>query len=96
MKNDILEILIKEDELKGKIKELGKKISKDYKGKDLLLVGVLKGCVLFLSDLAREIDLPLEMDFMVVSSYGTSTKSSGVVRIVKDLEKDITGKDVLI
>lgn len=96
MKNDILEILINEDEIKEKAKELGEKITQDYKDKDLMLVGVLKGCVLFLSDLAREIKLPLSMDFMVVSSYGTSTKSSGVVRIVKDLEKDITGKDVLI
>ncbi|NLN47906.1 MAG: hypoxanthine phosphoribosyltransferase [Clostridiales bacterium] len=96
MKNDILEILITENELKGKIKELGEIITKDYKGKDIMLIGVLKGCVLFLSDLAREIKLPLSMDFMVVSSYGTSTKSSGVVRIIKDLEKDITGKDILI
>lgn len=96
MKNDILEILITENELKEKIKELGEIITKDYKGKDIMLIGVLKGCVLFLSDLAREIKLPLSMDFMVVSSYGTSTKSSGVVRIIKDLEKDITGKDILI
>ncbi len=96
MKNDILNILITEDELKKKIKELGEIITKDYKDKDIMLIGVLKGCVLFLSDLAREIDLPLSMDFMVVSSYGTSTKSSGVVRIIKDLEKDITGKDILI
>lgn len=96
MKNDILNILITEDELKKKIKELGEIITKDYKDKDIMLIGVLKGCVLFLSDLAKEIDLPLSMDFMVVSSYGTSTKSSGVVRIIKDLEKDITGKDILI
>lgn len=96
MKNDILEILISQDEIKEKIKELGEQITRDYKDKDLLLVGVLKGCVIFLSDLAREIKLPLTMDFMVVSSYGSSTKSSGVVRIVKDLEKDISGKDVLI
>ncbi len=96
MKNDILDVLITEEELRGKIKELGKIITEDYKDKDIMLVGVLKGCVLFLSDLSREINLPLSMDFMVVSSYGNSTKSSGVVRIVKDLERDISGKDVLI
>lgn len=96
MKNDILEILISQDEIKEKIKELGEQITKDYKDKDLLMVGVLKGCVIFLSDLIREIKLPLAIDFMVLSSYGSSTKSSGVVRIVKDLEKDIKGKDVLI
>ena len=96
MKNDILDVLITEEELKEKIKELGKIITEDYKDKDIMLVGVLKGCVLFLSDLSREIELPLSMDFMVVSSYGNSTKSSGVVRIIKDLEKDIAGKDVLI
>ncbi len=96
MKNDILDVLITEEELREKIKELGKIITEDYKDKDIMLVGVLKGCVLFLSDLSREIKLPLSMDFMVVSSYGNSTKSSGVVRIIKDLEKDIAGKDVLI
>lgn len=96
MKNDILKVLISKDELEAKVKELGQMITRDYKGKDLMVVGVLKGCVLFLSDLIREIDLPLTMDFMVVSSYGSSTKSSGVVRIIKDLEKDIAGKDVLI
>jgi len=96
MENDISEVLINEEEIKEKIKDLGKKITQDYKEKDLLLVGVLKGCILFLSDLSREIKLPLSMDFMVVSSYGTSTKSSGVVRIIKDLERDITGKDVLV
>jgi len=96
MQNDIKEILITEEQLKAKIKELGAKITEDYKGKDLVVIGVLKGCVLFLSDLIREINLPLTMDFMVVSSYGHSTKSSGVVRIIKDLEKDIQDKDVLI
>lgn len=96
MNNNILKILISKEELQEKVKELGKKITEDYKDKDLMIVGVLKGCVIFLSDLIREIDLPLTMDFMVVSSYGSSTKSSGVVRIIKDLEKDIAGKDVLI
>ncbi|WP_372995132.1 hypoxanthine phosphoribosyltransferase [Lutispora sp.] len=96
MNNDILKVLITKEELEQKVKELGQMITKDYKDKDLMIVGVLKGCVIFLSDLIREIDLPLTMDFMVVSSYGSSTKSSGVVRIIKDLEKDIAGKDVLI
>ncbi len=96
MQNDIKEILISEEEIKQKVKELGKQIEKDYKDKDLLVVCVLKGAVLFLSDLIREINLPLSIDFMAVSSYGNSTKSSGVVRIIKDLEKDIQGKDLLI
>jgi len=96
MNNNILKILINEDEIREKVKELGKAITEDYKNKDLMIIGILKGCVIFLSDLVREIDLPLTMYFMVVSSYGSSTKSSGVVRIIKDLEKDITGKDVLI
>ncbi|SHJ08679.1 hypoxanthine phosphoribosyltransferase [Lutispora thermophila] len=96
MKNDILKVLISKEELEAKVKELGQMITRDYKDKDLMIVGILKGCVIFLSDLIREIDLPLTMDFMVVSSYGSSTKSSGVVRIIKDLEKDIAGKDVLI
>lgn len=96
MNDDILKILISQDEIKEKVKELGQLITKDYKDKDLMVIGILKGCVVFLSDLIREINLPLTMDFMVVSSYGSSTKSSGVVRIVKDLEKDIAGKDILI
>lgn len=96
MNNDILKVLISEDEIKEKVKELGQLITKDYEGKDLMVIGILKGCIVFLSDLIREINLPLTMDFMVVSSYGSSTKSSGVVRIVKDLEKDIAGKDILI
>lgn len=96
MQNDIKEILISEEKLKEKIKELGKQIERDYKDKDLLVVCVLKGAVLFLSDLIREINLPLSIDFMAVSSYGNATKSSGVVRIIKDLEKDIQGKDLLI
>ena len=96
MNSDILKILIDQNEIKEKIKELGDLITNDYKDKDLMVVGILKGCVVFLSDLIREINLPLTMDFMVVSSYGSSTKSSGVVRIIKDLEKDIAGKDILI
>jgi hypoxanthine phosphoribosyltransferase len=89
-------ILISEEEIAKRVKELGKQLAEDYKGKELLVVGILKGCMLFLSDLVRTIDLPLTLDFMVVSSYGATTKSSGVVRIVKDLEREIEGKDVLI
>lgn len=96
MDKDILRVLISEEDIKHRVKELGTKITEDYKDKDLMIIGVLKGCTLFLSDLVREIKLPLTMDFMVVSSYGSATKSSGVVRIIKDLEQDIMNKDVLI
>ena len=90
------EILVQADQLKNRIKELGEQISLDYEGKDLLLVGVLKGAVFFLSDLMRHISIPCEVDFMAVASYGSSTDSSGVVRILKDLDATIEGKDVLI
>lgn len=96
MNTDIKKILIDEDSLQSKIRELGAKITEDYKGKDLLLVCVLKGAVVFVSDLMKRIDLPLEVDFMAVSSYGTDTKSSGVVRILKDLNQGIEGKNLLI
>lgn len=89
-------ILIDQETLKRRVKELGDEITQDYKGKDLLMIGILKGAVIFMSDLAKEIDLPLSMDFMAVSSYGASTHSSGVVRILKDLDEEIEGKDVLI
>lgn len=94
---DVIErVLITKEELANKAKELGARISRDYEGKDLMLVGVLKGGVVFLADLAREITIPTDMDFISVSSYGNSSKSSGVVRIIKDLDTDITGKDILI
>jgi len=93
---DIKSVMISEEEIAKRVKELGKQLTEDYKGKELLVVGILKGCMLFLSDLVRTIELPLTMDFMVVSSYGATTKSSGVVRIIKDLEREIEGKDVLI
>jgi len=96
VEKDIRNIMISEEEIAKRVKEMGKQLTEEYRGKDLLIVGILKGCMLFLSDLVRAIDLPLTMDFMVVSSYGTATKSSGVVRIIKDLEKEIEGKDVLI
>lgn len=96
MHKDIQKVLISEEEIAKRVKELGKQLTEEYKGKDLLIVGILKGCMLYLSDLVRAIDLPLTMDFMVVSSYGSATKSSGVVRIIKDLEREIEGKHVLI
>ncbi|MDX6686376.1 MAG: hypoxanthine phosphoribosyltransferase [Baekduia sp.] len=90
------EILVQPDELQHRIRELGAEISRDYAGRDLLLIGVLKGAVFFLADLMREIDVPCEVDFMAVSSYGSSTDSSGVVRILKDLDAPLEGRDVLI
>src|SRR5881398_469147 len=89
-------ILVQQDELAHRIRELGEEISRDYQGRDLFLVGVLKGAVFFLSDLMRHIDVPCELDFMAVASYGSSTDSSGVVRILKDLDAPIEGREVLI
>lgn len=89
-------VIISEAQLKQRIHELGEQITKDYEGKNLLLVGILNGCVYFMTDLSREIDNLLQIDFMVVSSYGSSTKTSGVVKIVKDLNRSIEGLDVLI
>ena len=85
-----------EAELRRRVRELGAEVSRDYEGKDLLLLGILKGAVLFLSDLMREIQIPADVDFMAVASYGSATKSSGVVQILKDLEEPIEGRDVLI
>ena len=96
MNNDIKEVLYSEDELGDKIRQMGAKISKDYSGKELILIGVLKGSVIFMSDLLKQITIPCKMDFMAVSSYGNSTETSGVVRILKDLDFEIQGKDVLI
>src|SRR6476660_124692 len=90
------EILVQPDDLRRKVADLGAAISRDYEGSDLLLVGVLKGAVFFLSDLMREISVPCEVDFMAVASYGSATDSSGVVRILKDLDASIEGRDVLI
>jgi hypoxanthine phosphoribosyltransferase len=90
------EALVPEEELQRRVRELGGEISRDYDGKDLFLVGVLKGAVFFLSDLMRAIEVPCEVDFMAVASYGSSTDSSGVVRILKDLDATIEGRDVLI
>jgi hypoxanthine phosphoribosyltransferase len=94
--DQIGEILVQADELAHRVRQLGAQISEDYKGRDLLLIGVLKGAVFFLSDLMRHIDVPCEVDFMAVASYGSATESSGVVRILKDLDAPIEGRDVLI
>ncbi len=96
-KNDSLgQILVTEEQLHHRIQELAAEVSRDYEGKDLLLLGVLKGAVFFLSDLMRRLELDAEVDFMAVSSYGSATKSSGVVRILKDLDRPIQGRHVLI
>jgi hypoxanthine phosphoribosyltransferase len=93
---DLERILVDRDEIAARIVELGEQIDRDYEGRDLLLVGVLKGAVMVMADLARALHLPAEMDWMAVSSYGSGTKSSGVVRILKDLDKDILGRNVLV
>ncbi|ABB13649.1 hypoxanthine phosphoribosyltransferase [Carboxydothermus hydrogenoformans] len=96
MHQDIAEILISEEEIRAKVKELGQQISRDYAGQDLLLVGILRGAMLFMSDLMREIDIPINIDFMVVSSYGSGTTTSGEVRVLKDLDRGIEGRNVLL
>ena len=90
------EILVQPDDLQRRVKELGAEITRDYAGKEPLLIGVLKGAVFFLSDLMRQIDVPCTLDFMAVASYGDATESSGVVRILKDLDAPIEGRHVLI
>ena len=96
MREDVLRVLLSEEEIHAKVKEMGKKITEDYKNSNLMLVTVLKGAVVFLADIMREIDVPAEIDFMAVSSYGSGVKSSGVVKIVKDLDVPLEGKDILI
>ncbi len=96
MNDDIKKVLIDEGELKAIVKRLGEEITADYKGKNVLLIGILKGSVIFMADLMREIDVPCNIDFMAVSSYGNGTESSGRVKINKDLDNDIQGKDVII
>ncbi len=93
---DLEKVLITEEQIAARLREMADEIGRDYAGKDLLLVGVLKGAVMVMADLARAIGSHLEMDWMAVSSYGSGTKSSGVVRILKDLDTDIAGRDVLI
>ena len=94
--NDLESVLITREEIKSAIQKMGETITRDYAGKEPVLIGILKGAILFFSDLIREIDLPLRTEFMAISSYGSSTKTSGVVRILKDLDRDILGQDVLI
>ncbi|MCU1571195.1 MAG: hpt [Naasia sp.] len=96
VENDLLNLLLSEEQIRERITELCRDIERDYAGEDLLLVGVLKGAVMVMADLARELTLPVEMDWMAVSSYGSSTKSSGVVRILKDLDTELAGRHVLI
>ena len=93
---DLERILVTKEEIAKKISELGRKITEDYAGKEPVFICILKGAALFFSDLIREIDLPLTTDFMAISSYGSATKTSGVVRVLKDLDRDILGKDVVI
>ncbi len=93
---DIQKVLISSEEIQAKLEEMGERITSDYAGRSLLLVGVLKGAFVVMADLARYIRLPLEFDFMAVSSYGAATKTSGVVRILKDLDHDLEGRDVLL
>lgn len=96
MDNDIERVLISEEQLNIKIKDLAAKISEDYKGKDLLVIGILKGAVVFFSDLIKNITIPMNIDFMAVSSYGNTTKSSGVVKFIKDLDNSIENRSILI
>lgn len=96
MNNQIKEVLLSEEVIKEKVKVMGAKITEDYRGKDLIVLGILKGSVFFMSDLMKEIKIPCKMDFMAVSSYGDATESSGIVKIIKDLDFEIKGKDVLI
>src|SRR5690554_2568179 len=96
MLDKVERVLIDEETLTNRVKEMGRQLTEDYKDKDLVIISILKGAVIFFSDLVKEIKLPLAIDFMAVSSYGSSTKSSGVVRILKDLDEEIEGRDVLI
>ena len=97
MRDDIQTVLVSEEQLRAKVAELGARISQDYAGKDLLLVSILKGAVVFMADLMRAVTIPCSIDFMVVSSYGgTNTESTGLVKIVKDLDADLSGREVLI
>lgn len=96
MKNDVERILYTEEELRNCVRRLGEQISRDYAGKEIFAIGILKGAVIFFADLVRAIDVPVHLDFMAASSYGASTKSSGTVKILKDLDYSIEGKHVLI
>jgi hypoxanthine phosphoribosyltransferase len=94
--NDIEQLLITQEEIEDRVKQLGEQISRDYEGKELVLVGILKGAAIFLSDLVRHISIPVDYDFVAISSYGADTRSSGVVRLLKDLDASIESKHVLV
>ena len=96
MLEDIEKILVSQEELAKRVEQLGQEITKDYAGQEILMIGVLRGAAIFMADLSRAIKVPVALDFMAVSSYGNSTSSSGVVRIIKDLDEDVKGKHVLI
>jgi len=96
LRDEVTEVLLTEEQIRTRVGELGKEISRDYEGQSLLLVGILKGSAIFLADLIRSIDLPLDYDFVAISSYGADTRSSGVVRLLKDLDTSIEGRHVLI
>ena len=93
---DLTCVLVTKEKIAARVREIGRQITRDYAGKEPVLVGILKGSFVFFADLAREIDLPLTVDFMAISSYGSATKTSGVVRVLKDLDNDIQNKDVII
>lgn len=96
LSDSISHVILSEEDIQARVRELGEQIGRDYGDKPLLLVGVLRGAAIFVADLARAMTCPVELDFMAVSSYGSTTKSSGVVRILKDLDEDIEGRDVLV
>ena len=96
MQNDIKAVLYSEEQIQAKVREMGQQLSKDFNGRNPLVICVLKGAFIFMSDLVKSISVPLEIDFMAVSSYGQSTKSSGVVKIIKDLDVSVEGRDVII
>ncbi len=93
---DLDKILVTREEIAGKVRELGERITRDYSGKEPVMICILKGAAIFFADLIREIDLPVTTDFMAISSYGSATKTTGVVRVMKDLDRDILGKDVIV
>ncbi len=94
--DEVEKVLFTEEEIKARVKELARQISEDYKGKDLLLVGILRGAIVLVADLIRELNIPVAVDFIAISSYGLATKSSGVVRILKDLDEDIRNRHILL
>jgi hypoxanthine phosphoribosyltransferase len=96
VEKDLARVIVTPEQIKTRVKELGAQISRDYAGKNLLMIGILKGAFIFMSDLVRNLDIPVETDFMAVTSYGTATESSGVVRILMDLERSIEGRHIMV